>query len=53
LSTKKSIREARRAKQAGIPAEHVFGLTRDMLRDQRKPAKASTPARQAPNPKGK
>ncbi|SOE59172.1 hypothetical protein SAMN05414139_01486 [Burkholderia sp. D7] len=33
MSTPRTIRALRKAKQAGIPAEHVFGLTRDMLRD--------------------
>ena len=53
MSTKKSIRDARRMKQSGIPADCVFDVTRALMRDQRKPAKASTPARQATNTKGK
>lgn len=35
MSTNRTIREARRAKQSGIPAAHVFDVTRSLMRDQR------------------
>jgi hypothetical protein len=35
MSTNRTIREARKAKQAGIPAAHVFDITRSLMRDQR------------------
>jgi len=46
MSTSRHIREQRKAKQASIPADHVFDVTRALIRDQRINRTATAP--QAP-----
>jgi len=36
MSTNRTIREARKAKQSGIPADHIFDVTRALMREARK-----------------
>jgi hypothetical protein len=36
MSTNRTIRDQRKAKQTGIPADHIFDVTRALMRDQRK-----------------